>query len=215
MSFRPISYVMWPSWLLASCPHSLFPPCEQLLTVVVVGGMVVVEWPEVPSSYGTAMQWIAMRWTRYMWLAMVISTRSHDHLEWCLTPLHPPMSQMATSSSPRRKTTRKKKQCQWKSKQNLKSRSFCSQKKSMVDIKIKCDKTQWGGAHPNSQRALLKLARQGSWSQSIFGIGAIGTVATPTGIVTMGLPGPIPAGCQQVMNGWDETWGGKAEWKKF
>ena len=36
--------MLWLLWLLTCHPRSLFPPCEQLLTAVVRGAMVVVVW---------------------------------------------------------------------------------------------------------------------------------------------------------------------------
>ena len=90
------------------------------------------------SSQNAQVGCYSLRWTWYMWLPTALSTESHDHPEWCLTPLHPPMSQMVTSLSPSRKTTRKKrKQCKWKKKigWNLKSKISMARKKSIVDIK--------------------------------------------------------------------------------
>jgi hypothetical protein len=57
--------------------------------------------------------------------------------------------------------------------------------------------------------------RWGSWSQSSFRTEATGTGTTPTGIVTMGLPGPIPAGCHQVIKDCSEMREGVAEQKIF
>ena len=65
-----------------------------------------------------------------------------------------------------------------------------------VNDKNKIKGAQHGGVHPKARSAWLKSTRRGSLPQSRFRTEChgIGAGAPPKGIITIGLPGPIPDG---------------------
>ena len=85
--------------------------------------------------------------------------------------------------------------------------------------------THPGGIHPNAWRALLKSAKQGSWSQLSFrteGAGAGAGAGVLKGLVMIGLPGPMPEEWHQVMRcwnwtgcgGWNNVWDAEKEYRR-